>query len=273
WLSAAHGEMRQQLVSERLELLHCLLLLYEQYGVTCKPERAHSLARLLLDRVFVSVQVAGGGVAADAVPTAAGEAAAAADSPAVLSQQLAALLLLSCLDLPGHVQLATATAPPTGGAVEALLPLGGKTMDLQNQLSQYAATPSTALLLMTWAGCLRLLDAGGAGHVIRDLDGAARDLETRAAAAGGLTAAAAAVTALCSAAGGALLLVYHSVVIKALCVLCTAFDLGVDTLDPAMYDVVISLLKLCVEGDAHACASLWDESSAATAPLRSLLAA
>ncbi|KXZ42796.1 hypothetical protein GPECTOR_117g361 [Gonium pectorale] len=277
WLSAAHAEMRSQLISERLELLHCLLLLYEICEVACSPEHAQSLARLLLDRVFLSVQSAAGGHGPGGSSASGGEP----DAPTVLSQQLAALLLLSCLGLPGHAMLvAAATAPPAGaavappgGAVEARLPLGGKTTDVHNQLAQYAAAPSTALLLLTWAGCLRLLDSGGCGHVVRDLDGAARELEGRAAAAGGLAVAAAALRSLCAGAVGALLLVYRGVATKALCVLCTAFDLGADNLDPATYDVVVSLVRLCVEGDARACASLWDESCAATAPLRSLLAA
>ncbi|GLC49412.1 hypothetical protein PLESTB_000216500 [Pleodorina starrii] len=266
WLSAVNGEMRSQLVSERLELLNCLLLLYEVCGVACKPERAQALARLLLDRVFASFGAAGGGAGAAAT--------AAADAPTALSQQLAALLLMSCLDLPGHVRLtAAAAAPPPGGAADAALPLGGKTMDVHNQISQYAASPATALLLLTWAGCLRLLDVSGGGHMIRDLDGATRELDARVGAVGGLAAAVGALAALCGGAVGALLLVYRGVAAKALCVLCTAFDLGVDNVDPAMYEAVTALIKLCMEGDARACASLWDESLPTTAPLRSLLAA
>ncbi|KAG2443449.1 hypothetical protein HXX76_001806 [Chlamydomonas incerta] len=323
WLSAAHGEMRGQLLAERLELLNCLLLLHEVCGVAAKPERAQALARLLLDRVFPSKaghHGHGGGAAANgsAVPppyngggAGGGDAAALPASsdpndPAQLCQQLAGLLLLSCLDLPGHVRLANAAAPPPtppsapptfgapaaappglagggAGAVEALLPLGGRTVDVHNQISQYAAGPGSALLLLAWAGCLRLMDGAyaaagappGSSSMVRDLDGAARELEARVAAVGGLGAAAGALAALCGggAAVGALLLVYRGVGTKALCVLCTAFDLGVDAVDGATYDTVEQLLALCVAGDARACGELWDDGNAATAPLRALLAA
>ncbi|EFJ50204.1 hypothetical protein VOLCADRAFT_89091 [Volvox carteri f. nagariensis] len=276
WLSAASGEMRSQLVSERLELLNCLLLLYEVCDIACKPERAQALARLLLDRVFLSAQTGGAQNGAGGSGSSAAEhgirAGGGADTVTLLSQQLAALLLMSCVDLPGHVRLAAAPTAAGAGAADATLPLGGKTMGVHNQISQYAATPATALLLLTWAGCLRLLDVSGGGHMIRDLDGATRELDGRVAAVGGLTTAVAALTALCGGAVGALLLVYRSVATKALCVLCTAFDLGADNVDPAMYEAVVALVKLCMEGDARACAALWDESQPATAPLRSLLA-
>lgn len=319
WLSAAHSEMRAQLLAERLELLNCLLLLHEVCGVAAKPERAQALARLLLDRVFPSKaghHGHGGGAAGSngtaAPPPYTGDVPAATASsssfdpndPAQLCQPLAGLLLLSCLDLPGHVRLANAAAPPTppsapptfgapqqhsgasglsgAGSVEALLPLGGRTVDVHNQISQYAAGPGSALLLLAWAGCLRLMDgayaAAGAAPgstMVRDLDAAARELEARVAAVGGLSAAGGALAALCGggAAVGALLLVYRGVGTKALCVLCTAFDLGVDSVDAATYDAVEGLLRLCVAGDARACGELWDEGSAATAPLRALLAA
>ncbi|PNH01914.1 hypothetical protein TSOC_012151, partial [Tetrabaena socialis] len=189
WLSRAHSEMRSQLATERLELLHCLMLMYEVCGVRCKPERAQALARLLLDRVFASATGAdsgngGGGAAAGS--GGGGGGGGSADPTTLLCQQLAGLLLLSCLDLPGHVQLATAPSAAAAGAADSALPMGGKTMDVHNQLSQYAASPSTSLLLLTWAGCLRLMDAatgsggsGPGGHMIRDLDGAARELEAR----------------------------------------------------------------------------------------------
>ncbi|KAG2497263.1 hypothetical protein HYH03_004847 [Edaphochlamys debaryana] len=278
WMSAAHAEMRSQLVAERLELLHGLLLLYElpSANVRCKPERAQALARLLLDRVFASTAVAAGGN---------GVVADSTDPPTQLSQQLAVLLLLSCLDLEGHVRLATevavnsATAPGAAAPPAPAPPLGGKTLEVHNQLRQYAASPATALLLLTWAACLRLLEAcgagsgGGAGGALRDLDAAARELESRAAAVGGMGAAAGSLAALFGGAVGALLLVYRQVALSVLCVLCTAYELGADSLEGSTYDTVAQLLRLCVEGDARACAALWDEGSPTTAPLRALLAA
>ncbi len=258
-------------------------------GVACKPDRALSLARLLLDRVLPSVAAGGGpngggagGSGFSEPPTRLtdamdslvelGVAAPPSDPAVLLCQQLASLLLLSCLDLIGHVRLAAAavagggSGSPTAGAAaagpDALLPLGGKTMELHNQLRQYAATPATALLLLAWAGCLRLMDValvaagasggggGASGAMIRDLDGAARELEARVSAAGGLEAVVASASALCGGASGALLLVYRGVATKALCALCEAFNLGVDTLEPAKYDMVVALLRICIEGAA-----------------------
>ncbi|GLI65781.1 hypothetical protein VaNZ11_009397, partial [Volvox africanus] len=283
WLKAAKDEMQTGLIRERIELLNCMLLLYERCRVACKPERALALARLLLDRVFASVQPADGNSGGSGstisfttvgygVRASAGNAAAEADVQH--SRMLAALLLMSCLDLPGHILLTAGPAVVSDGAAAATPgldpPLGGKTMDLHNQISQYAAVPETALLLLTWVGCLRLLDLSGSGNSIRDLDASTRDLEGRVAAIGGLAPAAAALKTACDGAFGIVLLQYRGVARKALCVLCTAFDLGADSLNPAMYATVEELLTLCLQDDVQACTDFWDESVATMAPLRSL---
>ncbi|GIM13654.1 hypothetical protein Vretimale_16723, partial [Volvox reticuliferus] len=285
WLKAAKDEMQTGLIRERIELLNCMLLLYERCRVACKPERALALARLLLDRVFASVHSGGaadGGSGSTISFTAAGYGIrASAGNPAAEadvqhSRMLAALLLMSCLDLPGHVLLTAGPSAASGGGGAAAAeadegpPLGGKTMDLHNQISQYAAMPETALLLLTWVGCLRLLDLSGSDSSVRDLDAATRDLEGRVAAMGGLAPAVAALKTACDGAFGIVLLQYRGVARKALCVLCTAFDLGADSLNPAMYETVEGLLKLCLQDDIQACTDFWDESVATMAPLRSL---
>ncbi|KAG1679511.1 hypothetical protein FOA52_011111 [Chlamydomonas sp. UWO 241] len=273
WLSSVHRAMREQMQRERCELLSTLLLAYDlpaPSGLQCSSHRCLELVRMLGGAVFEPAGDgggdggggAGGGSGASSVPR------RTIDPSAAMSEQLACLLLLATLDLGAYVRLMS--GPPPGHAapvsLDDLVPLGGKVRDVHNELRGWAGTDTNALLLLTWSAIIKLLEP-----YVDFGEASVGELQARAFGAGGFGAMADCLQAQAALMSSAFGPTHRGVLLKALCLMSTAFELGPSSISAPVFGQLLRLLKAVVGGDAGACAMVWDDSLDLTQPVRAML--
>ncbi|KAJ9505706.1 hypothetical protein QJQ45_006413 [Haematococcus lacustris] len=173
--------------------------------------------------------------------------------------ELCSLMHTALLPPGGRGRGGQAAAPPSSGlalVAEHLLPLGGKVHDVHRVLSDWGG-----------GGGQR----GPAHHLERPGEPAVARLQAAAQAAGGFQAAAQVLEAVSQLSSSTTQQLARGVLLKALCVMAAAFDLGPSRQDAAGLAALLDYVKQVLAGDPHACRHVWDSSLALTLPLREVV--
>ncbi|KAL6747093.1 hypothetical protein V8C86DRAFT_3034072, partial [Haematococcus lacustris] len=259
WLSSLHATSRDQVLAERCELLALLTMLYELAGVRCSSSRVLELCSLMHTALLPPGGRGRGGQAA----------APPSSGLALVAEHLACVLVLASLALPEYVSLVQRGGDSAGPAPHLSadqLPLGGKVHDVHRVLSDWGGGAASVGLLITWSGLVRLiepwLDLG---------EPAVARLQAAAQAAGGFQAAAQVLEAVSQLSSSTTQQLARGVLLKALCIMAAAFDLGPSRQDAAGLAALLDYVKQVLAGDPHACRNVWDSSLALTLPLREVV--
>ncbi|GAX74714.1 hypothetical protein CEUSTIGMA_g2162.t1 [Chlamydomonas eustigma] len=265
WLSTVQTCILDQVLKERCELMSSLLLLYKlplKQKVTCSSHRVLELIRLVGCGMFSA------GEFKPSSNLAQSDQGCLIETAREVSEQCACMLLLCVLDPSAYISL-TSSAPPAPSAPSSrddIVPLGGKVRDVHNELRSWRGTKTNAALLLTWSAIIKLVEP------YDDLgESCVEEFQERAFLCGGFTAISDSLNTQSASLSTALGFLHRRLVLDAVCVMSTAFDLGPTQLTSGVLSQLFELLSTILAGDPELCDLIWDDSLDLTMPVRAML--